>query len=53
MEIIHVVVERLLDRTDALLRLAPEGFAPILSHADEVVKPVQGSARGPSRDAKA
>ena len=55
-EIVHVVAERLIDRTDALLRLAPEGFAPALSHADEVVKPVQGSARGSShvhpRDAR-
>jgi error-prone DNA polymerase len=47
-DIIHVVAERLIDRSDALLRLAPEGFAPSLSHADEVVKPVQGSARGSS-----
>ncbi len=45
-EIIHVVAQRLVDRTDALLRLAPERFAPALSHADEVVRPVQGSARG-------
>ena len=45
-EIVHVVAERLLDRTDALLRLAPEGLAPVLSHADEVVRPVQGSVRG-------
>ena len=45
-EIIHVVAERLLDRSDALLRLAPEGLRPTLSHADEVVRPVQGSARG-------
>jgi error-prone DNA polymerase len=55
-EIVHVVAERLIDRTDALLRLAPEGFSPVLSHADEVVKPVQGSARGSShvhpRDAR-
>jgi len=27
-------------------RLAPEGLRPTLSHADEVVRPVQGSARG-------
>ncbi|MBP1805861.1 error-prone DNA polymerase [Rubellimicrobium aerolatum] len=46
-EIVHVVAERLVDRTDALLRLAPEGLAPTLSHADEVVRPVQGSARSP------
>ncbi|EYD76270.1 DNA polymerase III subunit alpha [Rubellimicrobium mesophilum DSM 19309] len=55
-EIVHVVAERLIDRTDALLRLAPEGFAPAFSHADEVVRPVQGSARSPQtghpRDAR-
>lgn len=48
-DIIHVVADRLLDRSDALLRLAPEGFAPALSPADEVVRPVQGSARGSSQ----
>jgi error-prone DNA polymerase len=48
-EIVHVVAQRLIDRTDALLRLAPEGFAPTLSPADEVVRPVQGSARGASQ----
>jgi error-prone DNA polymerase len=55
-EIVHVVAMRLADRTDALFRLAPEGFLPALSHADEVVRPVQGSARGSSwvhpRDAR-
>jgi len=55
-EIVHVVAERLVDRTDALLRLAPEGFVPALSPADEVVRPVQGSARSPQpghpRDAR-
>jgi hypothetical protein len=30
-EIVHVVAERLLDRSDALLRLAPEGLATSLS----------------------
>ena len=48
-EIVHVVAERLLDRSDALLRLAPEGLAPALSPADEVARPVQGSARGSSQ----
>ncbi|GGL65134.1 error-prone DNA polymerase [Wenxinia marina] len=42
-EIVHVVAERLEDRTDALYRLAPEGLAGTLARADEVVKPVQGS----------
>ncbi|NDV00654.1 error-prone DNA polymerase [Pseudoroseicyclus tamaricis] len=44
-EIIHLVVERVEDRTDALLRLGPEGLAPPLAHADAVTKPVQGSRR--------
>jgi error-prone DNA polymerase len=47
-EIVHVVAERLIDRTDALLRLAPEGLASTLCPADEVARPVQGSARGSS-----
>jgi len=38
-EIIHVIAERLDDRTDALLRLAPDGLAPPLAHADEVARP--------------
>ena len=45
-EIVHFVAQRLEDRSDALLRLAPGGFAPPLSHADAVKSPVQGSARG-------
>jgi error-prone DNA polymerase len=55
-EIIHVVAERLVDRTDALLRLAPEGLQPALSHADEMIRPVHGSVRSPQpghpRDAR-
>ncbi|NAZ38361.1 error-prone DNA polymerase [Rubellimicrobium sp. CFH 75288] len=46
-EIVHLVARSLLDRTDALLRLAPDGLAPPLSRADEVVRPVQGSIRSP------
>ena len=45
-EIVHFVAQRLEDRSDALTRLAPGGFAPPLSHADAVKNPVQGSARG-------
>ncbi|TNC59371.1 error-prone DNA polymerase [Rubellimicrobium roseum] len=50
LEIVHVVAARLVDRSDVLLRLAPEGFGPVLSHADEVVRPVQGSVRSPQSD---
>jgi error-prone DNA polymerase len=46
-EIVHVVAEALEDRSDALGRLAPESLVPPLSHADEVVRPVQGSVRSP------
>ena len=46
-DIIHVVAEHLEDRSDALLRLAPDGLAPAMAHADEVNRPVQGSARNP------
>ncbi|MGZ9810713.1 error-prone DNA polymerase [Pseudoroseicyclus sp. H15] len=42
-EIVHFVVERVEDRTDALMRLGPERLAPPLARADEAVKPVQGS----------
>ncbi|MCC5972888.1 MAG: error-prone DNA polymerase, partial [Rubellimicrobium sp.] len=41
-EIVHVVAERLEDRSDALLRLSPDGIAPSLARADEVNRP-QGS----------
>jgi len=44
-EIVHVVATHLEDRTDALMRLAPEGLAPPRAHADEVDRPVQGSRR--------
>jgi error-prone DNA polymerase len=47
-DIIHVIATTLTDRTDALLRLAPEGLRPVLSHADEVVRPIPApSARHP------
>ncbi|QQA44366.1 error-prone DNA polymerase [Pelagovum pacificum] len=48
-EIIHVVAQRLEDRSDALYRLAPSGLLPARSHADEVDRPVQGSARSPNQ----
>ena len=42
-EIIHVVATHLEDRSDALMRLAPDGLSPAMAHADEVNRPVQGS----------
>src|SRR5690606_16959764 len=38
-DIIHVIAARLEDRSDALMRLAPDGLAPPLAHADEVARP--------------
>ncbi len=38
-DIIHVVAERLEDRSDALSRLSPDGLAPPMAHADEVNRP--------------
>ena len=46
-EIIHLVSERLQDRTDALLRLAPEGFASPMAHADEVNRPATTARADP------
>ncbi|WP_373353348.1 error-prone DNA polymerase [Pseudoroseicyclus sp. CXY001] len=46
--IIHLVVERVEDRTDALLRLGPDGMPAPLARADEVRRPIQGS-RGPGQ----
>ena len=47
-DVIHVVAERLEDRSDALLRLSPEGMATAMAHADEVNKPVPaGRGRHP------
>ncbi|WP_420859970.1 error-prone DNA polymerase [Marivivens marinus] len=51
-EIIHVIAQHLEDRTDALMRLAPEGIAPPLSHADEVVKPIPGPTHRHPRNAR-
>jgi error-prone DNA polymerase len=47
-DIIHVVAQHLEDRSDALLRLAPEAMAPPMARADEVTKPIPaGAARHP------
>jgi error-prone DNA polymerase len=39
-DIIHVVAQTLTDRSDALLRLAPDGMTPAMARADEVNKPL-------------
>ena len=39
-EIIHVIATHLEDRSDALLRLAPDAMEPALAHADEVARPI-------------
>lgn len=50
-DIIHVVAERLEDRSDALLRLAPDGLAPSMApptaHADEVNRPLSNPLANP------
>jgi len=46
-EIIHIVADRLEDRTDALYRLAPEGLVSPLAHADEVARPPGNPAAYP------
>jgi error-prone DNA polymerase len=59
-EIIHVVADTLEDRSDALLRLSPDGFAPAMAHADEVnrplgnplANPMSAPNRGHPRDAR-
>ena len=49
-DIIHVVAQRLEDRSDWLLRLTEDGMAlrPAIANADEVLRPDPGSARSPS-----
>jgi error-prone DNA polymerase len=51
-EIIHVIATHLTDKTDALMRLAPEGLRPALSRADEVVKPIPAPGRTHPRDVR-
>jgi error-prone DNA polymerase len=45
--VIHVVVERLGDRSDALLRLSDTTFTPPLSRADEVARPIPAPMPAP------
>ncbi|SEQ29794.1 error-prone DNA polymerase [Loktanella sp. DSM 29012] len=48
-EIIHIVATRLIDRSDALLRLAPDAMPVAVSRADHVTKPLpsQGGRQHP------
>ncbi|MGL4309890.1 MAG: error-prone DNA polymerase [Paracoccaceae bacterium] len=50
--VIHIVVESLQDRSDALLRLSDRGFVPPLSRADEVRKPISSPTPGHPRNAR-
>lgn len=50
--VIHVVVESLADRSDALLRLSGSPFAASLSRADEVARPIPSPPHGHPRNAK-
>jgi len=49
-EIIHVVAQHLVDKSDALLRLSPDAFSPALANADEVKKPIPPAAGRHPRD---
>ena len=51
-EIIHVVAQHLEDRSDALLRLAPEGMEAPLARADEVKKPIPPQSRTHPRNVR-
>ncbi len=51
-EIIHVVAQHLEDRTDALMRLAPEGMDAPLANADEVKKPIPTQSRTHPRNVR-
>jgi error-prone DNA polymerase len=50
--VVHVVVDGLTDRSDALLRLADSRFAIPLSRADEVTRPIPQPTLGHPRNAK-
>ncbi len=51
-DIIHVIAQHLEDRSDALLRLAPDGMAVQLARADEVAKPLPAPAARHPRDVR-
>jgi error-prone DNA polymerase len=51
-DVIHVVAERLEDRSDALLRLSPEGMATTAARADHVAHPLPASSGRHPRDVR-
>ncbi len=50
--VVHVVVEGLTDRNDALLRLSDSRLAPPFSRADEIARPIPDPVLGHPRNAK-
>ncbi|GHC59416.1 error-prone DNA polymerase [Neogemmobacter tilapiae] len=50
--VVHVVVDSLLDRNDALQRLADTRLVPPLSRADEVARPIPDPVPGHPRNAR-
>jgi len=50
--VIHIVVETLRDRGDALMRLADRTLVPPLSRADEVAHPIPAPSPGHPRNAR-
>jgi error-prone DNA polymerase len=51
-DIIHVVAERLEDRSDALLRLSPEGMAATVARADHVAHTLPAPSGRHPRDVR-
>lgn len=51
-DIIHVVAQRLEDRSDALLALSPDAMPTAMAHADEVNKPVPSPSAKHPRDVR-
>ncbi len=51
-EVIHVVAQHLEDRSDALMRLAPEGMEAPLARADEVKKQIPAPSRTHPRNVR-
>ena len=51
-DIVHVVAMQLTDRSDALLRLAPEAMPTTLARVDHVTKPLPASGQRHPRDVR-
>ncbi|RYH03054.1 DNA polymerase III subunit alpha [Salipiger sp. IMCC34102] len=51
-DVVHVVAMTLTDRSDALLRLAPDAMPTTLARADHVRKPLPASGQSHPRDAR-